>query len=528
MKRIILIILIIFNSVSISQAQSIFLSRYQFHNFTYGETVTGLKMYSDNSVIVTGRSLYGTIFGNAFSSFMMKLDSSGNLLLSKLYYMDSLNFSINRTIFDDTGHLYSIGKGRDITGPGSNNPFILKTDTSGNIIWFKSFNFSSTSGPSFADAIISDDKLIITGVVDYALGLSGMMLLGQLDTSGTVDHFRYFKSNHSIIGLRIRPYSSNEYIITGSISVDTIPSNDVSSCFYVMKVDSLFSPVWHSAFLTNDNGTDKANAIFKVHDNRILIAGQASQGGSSVYCFLMELDSLGTQIQSKLYCFNNNFSEAQEILRVDSNHFVIYGYGIVNFLRIDSLGNPLGSKRIWGGGGGTILDKGSLTNDNGMVLAYWKSPYGTISKADSLYNFNCEELNYPICQTLPIVFDTFPFQPVDTSFTFTITDSINSVAANPQYNIVCQTATGNPDLSINNQNYALYPNPTNDVVNILFGSQTNGSRTIELFDTKWILQLGCITNEISYILSVQHLIPGCYFVRITDDYSSHVLKFIKL
>ena len=145
-----------------------------------------------------------------------------------------------------------------------------------------------------------------------------------------------------------------------------------------------------------------------------------------------------------------------------------------------------------------------------------------------MYNFNCEELNYPICQTLPIVFDTFPFQPVDTSFTFTITDSINSVAANPQYNIVCQTATGNPDLSINNQNYALYPNPTNDVVNILFGSQTNGSRTIELFDTKWILQLGCITNEISYILSVQHLIPGCYFVRITDDYSSHVLKFIKL
>ncbi len=485
-------------------------------------------MYPDNSIIVTGRSVYGTIFGNAVSSYIMKLDSSGNILWSKLYYMDSLRFDINRTIFDDNGHVYSIGKGRDITGPGSDNPFILKTDTSGNIIWFKSFNFNSTSGPSFADIIILDNKLIITGAVDYALGISGMMLIGQLDTSGTIDHFRYFKSNHSIIGLKIRPYSTNEYIITGKISVDTIPSNDVTSCFYVMKVDSLFTPIWHSAFLTNDNGTDEANAIFTVHDNRILIGGQATQASNSAYCFLMDLDSLGTQLATKLYCFNSNFSSAQEILRIDSNHFVIYGYGIVNFLRIDSVGNPLGSKRIWGGGGGTILDKGSLTNDKGMVLAYWKNPYGTISKADSLYNFNCEELNVPICQTLPIVFDTFPFHVADTSFTYTITDSINSVPANPQYNLVCQTATGNPEQSINNQDPILYPNPTVDIVNILFDLQSNGVRTIELFDTKWILQSNFLSSENSYILSVQHLVPGCYFLRITDDATSQVVKFIKL
>ncbi len=197
--QVIFMMLIISNSITTSNAQNIFLSRYQFHNFTYGETVTGTKMYPDNSIIVTGRSVYGTIFGNAVSSYMMKLDSSGNLLWSKLFYMDSLRFDINRTIFDDNGHVYSIGKGRDITGPGSDNPFILKTDTSGNIIWFKSFNFSSTSGPSFADIIISNNKLIITGVVDHALGISGMMLLGQIDTSGTVDHFRYLKSNHSLL-----------------------------------------------------------------------------------------------------------------------------------------------------------------------------------------------------------------------------------------------------------------------------------------------------------------------------------------
>ena len=528
MNRILFIIIFIFSSITFSEGQNIFLSRYKFHNFTYGETVTGSKMYSDNSIIVAGRSVYGSIFGNAVSSYIMKLDSSGNLMWSKLYYMDSLRFDISRTIFDDTGHLYCIGKGRDITGPGSNNPFILKTDTSGSIIWFKSFNFNSTSGPSFVDIIISENKLIITGAVDYALGISGMMLIGQLDTSGTIDHFRYFKSNHSIIGLRIRPYSTNEYIITGKITVDTIPSNNVTSCFYVMKVDSLFSPVWHSAFLTNDNGTDEANAIFTVHDNRILIAGQASQGGNSIYCFMMELDSLGTQLATKLYCFNNNFSSAQEILRLDSNHFVIYGYGTVNFLRIDSVGNPLGSKRIWGGGNVTELRAVTPTNDGGMLLSYWKNPYGTISKADSFYNFNCEELNYPICQTLPIVLDTFPFQLDDTSFTYTFTDSINSVAANPQYNIVCQTATGILEQNINNQNPILYPNPTNDVVNILFDVQSNGVRTIELFDTKWILQSNFLSSENSYILSVQHLVPGCYFLRITDDATSQVVKFIKL
>lgn len=527
MKLIVLTILTIFYSVAISQAQSIYLSRYQFHNFTYGETVTGSKMYSDNSTIITGRSLYGTIFGNAFSSFMMKLDSSGNLLWSKLYYKDSLNFSINRTIFDDSGHLYSIGKGRDVTGPGSNNPFILKTDTSGNIIWFKSFNFSSIAGPSFLDILISGNKLVVTGEVGYNPGISGMLLIGQVDTSGTVDHFRFYKTNHSFLGRRIHKYSNNEYIITGDISVNSIPSFSQLSCFFVMKVDSLLSPVWHSAYLTNDNGNDRANAIFKVHDNRILIAGQASQSGN-IYCFLMELDSMGNQVETKLFCINSNFSWAQEILRVDSNHFVIYGYGIVNFLHIDSLGNPLGSKRIWGGGGGTILDSGSLTNDGGMMLAYWKNPYGTISKADSLFNFNCEELNYPICQTLPIVFDTFPLQPADTSFTYTVSDSINSVAANPQYNIVCQTSTGHPETNLIDQKPILYPNPANDIVNVLISAQTNGDRTIELFDTKWIRQLGLITNEISYILSVQHLTPGCYFVRITDEHTSHVLKFIKL
>lgn len=84
------------------------------------------------------------------------------------------------------------------------------------------------------------------------------------------------------------------------------------------------------------------------------------------------------------------------------------------------------------------------------------------------------------------------------------------------------------EMDMGKKTLTVYPNPANDIVNVLISAQTNGDRTIELFDTKWIRQLGLITNEISYILSVQHLTPGCYFVRITDEHTSHVLKFIKL
>ena len=96
-----------------------------------------LKEYVDGSFIVTGYAENGPPF--TFHPYIIKLSPHGKLVWAKQYLSDSNNFcTINDMEFTSDGFL--------IHSYNSNNTVILATDTAGNMLWNKLFNYCRRRG----------------------------------------------------------------------------------------------------------------------------------------------------------------------------------------------------------------------------------------------------------------------------------------------------------------------------------------------------------------------------------------------
>jgi hypothetical protein len=84
------------------------------------------------------------------------------------------------------------------------------------------------------------------------------------------------------------------------------------------------------------------------------------------------------------------------------------------------------------------------------------------------------------------------------------------------------------DESDNDSLISIYPNPTNDLLNIQFNVENNNMFAITLFDSKGIKIYNNILNFQNPIkLKIPHN-PGIYILKIEDSVSSYIRKIIKL
>lgn len=85
--------------------------------------------------------------------------------------------------------------------------------------------------------------------------------------------------------------------------------------------------------------------------------------------------------------------------------------------------------------------------------------------------------------------------------------------------------TGLLETNANSELIAVYPNPAQGEFTIRFNSDSN--RLIELTDLSGRLVLSKVSNESSAHITISHLSDGIYYLKITSDQSSDVIKILK-
>ncbi len=525
---------------------------------SYGQGAWGVTTDAGNNVYSTG-SFNGSIhFGSdslvnntswAFSYYVNKFNSKGTIQWAVQFETPpTQNFP--PVLYQKNGALYVAGVYYDtlvtnvstnamITNPG-NNFFLLKLDLTGNLIWAKTYNGS-------LGAIFYNEAFGIT-----------INNLGQVYFTGQYADTIHFGSNVFII-----PY-------TGGLTKREV---------FLTKTDSDGNVIWaKQSSTTSSNPRSRGWGITTDKDGNVILAGAFNDNitfGSQTFSannnttgyifnpYLAKFDSAGncqwvnggqgpldfsvlydvvTDRNSNIYftgIMDSNITYSGQAL-LKSNGVFYYGKYTPagNLDWIKQTGNTIGgqqtpssyviddSAHLWMSGWvypPTNLGNFSLTkigvfiaklDTSGNILNVLQS-YGTGQSYSSALD---PDGNLYVGCTGNL--DTLTFNGV-TVFDPHV-DSISSTDVIFKY---CNSTTGIPQLSANNNQLSIYPNPTNGIITITSTKNIDEVKVTNLLG-QTVLESASVYLGAKQAIDLSKFSDGMYFVTATSDDENETGKII--
>ena len=295
------------------------------------DTAQSVIQTSDGGYAVLGysNSMDGDLAGKSTTVndyWLLKLDQEGNLSWSKTYggTKDDRGQSVIQT--RDGGYAV-VGYAMSDDGDGSNNEgfhdnWILKLDSSGNVMWEKSFGFSGHDH-SYDVVETADGGFFFSGFLDVTSsggagneGKGGYLTrhgVGEfwgtkLDAQGNLEWRRYFGGTNNDRSYGVVQADDGGFVLAGASESDDFDVTDPKGSydFWVLKVSNQGELLWQRSF--GGTGIDKAYGIAKTLDGAYVVAGNTfsadtdiskNNGESDVW--LIKVSDTGALIWEKTY-----------------------------------------------------------------------------------------------------------------------------------------------------------------------------------------------------------------------------------
>ena len=241
---------------------------------TYGgskeDSASSIQQTTDGGYIVAG----GTdSFGAGEHDFwVLKLDSSGNISWQKTYGGSSGEYAHSILQTSDGGYMAG---GRIHESPGSDhyNILILKLDSSGNLSWQKRYGRSNYDGVSSIQQT-TDGGYIMAGYTSSLGSSMDEIWVLKLDSSGNVIWQKTYGGSFIDAASSIQQTTDGGYIVAG----DTDSFGNISCIFFniwVLKLNSSGNILWQKTY---NGGSDweAAASIQQTQDGGYIVAGKTT------------------------------------------------------------------------------------------------------------------------------------------------------------------------------------------------------------------------------------------------------------
>jgi len=366
---------------------------------TFSKTIGGSRWDIANSIIQSSDGGYVVAgYTKSFGAgdwdfYVVKLDSSGNVLWTKTIG-GSKGDGANSIVQSSDGG-YVIAGWTESFGAGYEDIYVVKLDSSGNVVWTKTIGGSLTD---VANSIIqsSDGGYVVAGgTLSFGAGGSDMYIV-KLDSSGNVVWTKTIGGSKDDVASSIIRSSDGGYVVVGYTQSFREDDSDISDDWddiyieddrdlfdggisedrdiYVVKLDSSGNIVWTKTI--GGSKDDVAYSIIQSSDRGYVVAGWTESFGAGWYDFyVVKLDSSGNVIWTKT--IGGSFLDGGgSIIRSSDGGYVIaggtasFGAGFADFyvVKLDSSGKVIWTKTI----GGRSLDAANSiiqSSDGGYVVA---------------------------------------------------------------------------------------------------------------------------------------------------------------
>jgi uncharacterized delta-60 repeat protein len=327
---------------------------------------------SDGGYVVAGGT---SSFGAGLDDiFVVKLDSAGNVVWTKTIGGSFTDVALSIIQSSDGG--YVVAGGTSSFGAGDYDIFVVKLDSAGNVQWTKTIGGSSWD---VALSIIqsSDGGYVVAGLTS-SFGAGGYdIFVVKLDSSGNVVRTKTIGGSSDDVAYSIIQSSDGGYVVAGWTSSFGAGNSDI----FVVKLDSAGNVQWTKTI--GGSSWDVALSIIQSSDGGYVVAGLTSSFGAGDYdIFVVKLDSAGNVVWTKT--IGGSYGDrAYSIIQSSDGGYVVagwtssFGAGLddIYVVKLDSAGNAVWTKTI----GGSVTDVAiSITqsSDGGYVVAGWTSSFG--------------------------------------------------------------------------------------------------------------------------------------------------------
>lgn len=338
---------------------------------------------SDGGLLISGFTFSS---GQGYSdAILLKTDADGNLQWSKTVgglLPDYANSAVetNDRQFLICGYTYS-------SGAGSADVMVCKTNSSGNILWTKTYGGPGYEiGTSVMES--ADGKYLVCGRTEsYGNGKDDVWLI-KLDTAGNLIWQRTYGGVESEAGNGLTETTDGGYVIVGNAGNRT-PNPGYGwwgdRDAWLIKTDTAGNPVWDHQY-SYSIYQQWGNSVIETEDHHFLIAGSNDITGSELQdVYFIRADSAGGKKLAKSFGEGTFYDYGNAISAVTDHRFLICGTtksitgGNDLYLLTINGNGALQSKQIIGGDGNdwgnAVTGSGGVITAAGITNSYGNGGY---------------------------------------------------------------------------------------------------------------------------------------------------------
>jgi len=212
---------------------------------------------------------------------------------------------------------YIIAGRTDSFGAGSDDVYLIKTDPSGNLVWQRTFG---GSGSDWGVAVqqTSDGGYIIAGSTDSFGAGSYDVYLIKTNSSGILIWQKTFGGPGEDRGFAVQETKDGGYIICGSAANDIYAPFDI----YLIKTDHHGDKLWERTF--GDQGGDLGLSVLQTQDGGYIITGSTATHDGAMAC-LIKTDDQGNKVWEKEFGAPSTSYIGASVIQTSDGGYVIAG-----------------------------------------------------------------------------------------------------------------------------------------------------------------------------------------------------------
>jgi len=251
----------------------------------------------DGHIMLAGWGQDRNAPGSTSDFFMLKTNEQGEEIWRR-FYGDSDHFEYCHTAkaLPDGGHVLAGRKQLQGASPGNiADMMILRTNSNGDPVWTKQFNFANRYDEIYDVALTSDGGFACTGRIDNLNSQDSVYIL-KLNAMGEVEWFKRYLPNISAWGIHfIRCYAilqtpDNGYLIGGRVGINNIIRH------LLIRTDSQGNVLWESVFNGNIGDDQINDLIMSQEDDAFIVLGTKERYFGVHNIELFKYNDQGTQI----------------------------------------------------------------------------------------------------------------------------------------------------------------------------------------------------------------------------------------
>ena len=238
------------------------------------DRASAIKQTADGGYIIAGHTTLPAV--TDINACIIKLNANGTLQWMKTYSGTIVEWTKDILQTPDGGYV-ATGYTNSF-GAGSEDILIMRIDSSGNLLWFKTYGGTDTD-IAYSICFAPDGGYVVTGQTG---GNGSDIIIIKVDTSGSLQWCRRYGNGLIDVAWSVKASPSGGYIVAGAAQN---PSNSAMGSF-ALKTDSAGIREWYKFYNDGNYGNTIVQPTF---DGGYVVGGKTSYG--SIY--LAKTDAAG-------------------------------------------------------------------------------------------------------------------------------------------------------------------------------------------------------------------------------------------